>query len=78
CGKPGCNYVVHVNCVLEDDDLYKVNEAGEATKIEHFSNQHCLVLADKMDEKIDRKCDGCMLSISTFFYCCSECPFFSS
>ncbi|MBA0811401.1 hypothetical protein Gohar_003302 [Gossypium harknessii] len=56
CGKPGCNYVVHVNCVLEDDDLYKVNEAGEATKIEHFSNQHCLVLADKMDEKIDRKC----------------------
>ncbi|MBA0879745.1 hypothetical protein Goshw_000896, partial [Gossypium schwendimanii] len=83
CGKPGCNYVVHVNCVLEYDDLYKViedekqweelyeksmqssiisvievNEAGEATKIEHFSHQHCLVLADKMDEKIDRKCDG--------------------
>ncbi|MBA0730037.1 hypothetical protein Golax_025848, partial [Gossypium laxum] len=82
CGKPGCNYVVHVNCVLEDDDLYKViedekqweelyeksmqssiiyiievNEAGEATKIEHFSHQHCLVLADKMDEEIDRKCD---------------------
>ncbi|MBA0627278.1 hypothetical protein Godav_004808, partial [Gossypium davidsonii] len=83
CGKPGCNYVVHVNCVLEDNDLYKViddekqweelyeksmqssiisvikvNEAGEATKIEHFSHQHCLVLADKMVEEIDRKCDG--------------------
>ncbi|MBA0662902.1 hypothetical protein Goklo_006968 [Gossypium klotzschianum] len=84
CGKPGCNYIVHVNCVLEDNDLYKViddekqweelyeksmqssiisvikvNEAGEATKIEHFSHQHCLVLADKMVEEIDRKCDGC-------------------
>ncbi|KAL1166499.1 hypothetical protein V6Z11_A06G200400 [Gossypium hirsutum] len=101
CRKPGCNYVVHVNCVLEDDDLYKViedekqweelyeksiqssiisvievNEAGEATKIEHFSHQHCLVLTDKIDEEIDRKCDGCMLSISTLFYYCSECPFF--
>ncbi|KAG8490281.1 hypothetical protein CXB51_016008 [Gossypium anomalum] len=65
--KPGCNYVVHVNCVLEDDELYKVieeekqceelyeksmqssiirviemNEAREATKIQHFSHQHCL------------------------------------
>ncbi|KAH1055038.1 hypothetical protein J1N35_033103 [Gossypium stocksii] len=98
CKKPYCNYVVHVNCVLEDDNLYKVieeekqceefsekssiirvievNEAGEATKIEHFDHQHCLVLADKMDEEIDRKCDGCMISISTLFYHCSECPFF--
>ncbi|TYI24008.1 hypothetical protein ES332_A06G204000v1 [Gossypium tomentosum] len=101
CGKTGCNYVVHVNCVLEDDRLYEVieeekqyeelyeksiqssithvievNEAGEATKIEHFSHQHCLVLADKMEEEIDRKCDGCMLFISTFIYYCSECPFF--
>ncbi|TYH68016.1 hypothetical protein ES332_D06G229500v1 [Gossypium tomentosum] len=101
CGKPGCNYIVHVNCVLEDDHLYKVieegkqceepckksmqssiirvievNEAGEATKIEHFSHQHCLVLADKMEEEIDRKCDGCMLSISPLFYYCLECPFF--
>ncbi|KAK8293773.1 hypothetical protein V6Z11_D06G211800 [Gossypium hirsutum] len=83
CGKLGCNYVVHVNCVLEDRRLYKViedekqceeleeksmqssiirvievNEAGEATKIQHFSHQHCLVLADKMEEEIDRKCDG--------------------
>ncbi|KAH1055332.1 hypothetical protein J1N35_033397 [Gossypium stocksii] len=101
CGKPGCNYIVHVNCVLEDDHLYKVieeekqceelykkymqssiirvievNEAGEATKIEHFSHQHCLVLADKMEEEIDRKCDGCLLSISPLFYYCSKCPFF--
>ncbi|KAL1166552.1 hypothetical protein V6Z11_A06G204000, partial [Gossypium hirsutum] len=101
CGKPGCNYIVHVNCVLEDNDLYKVieeekqweelykksmqssiirvidvNEAREATKIEHFSHQHCLLLADKMEEEIDRKCDGCMLSISNLFYYCSECPFF--
>ncbi|KAK5826589.1 hypothetical protein PVK06_021515 [Gossypium arboreum] len=101
CGKPGCNYVAHVNCVLEDDDLYElieeekkweelyeksmqssiirvieVNEAGEAIKIDHFSHQHCLVLAGKMDEEIDRKYDGCMLPISNIFYYCSECPFF--
>ncbi|XP_052488053.1 uncharacterized protein LOC128041774 [Gossypium raimondii] len=101
CRKPGCNYVVYVNCVLEDYTLYEViedekqfeeleeksiqssiirvievNEAGEATKIQHFSHQHCLVLADKMEEEIDRKCEGCMLPISNIFYCCSECPFF--
>nr|KJB67758.1 hypothetical protein B456_010G208400 [Gossypium raimondii] len=101
CGKLGCNYVVHVNCVLENQWLYKViedekqyeelkeksmqssiirvievNEAGEATKIEHLSHQHCLVLVDEMEEEIDRKCDGCMLPISNIFYYCSECPFF--
>ncbi|MFQ6654136.1 hypothetical protein Gotur_025230 [Gossypium turneri] len=99
--KPGCNYVVHVNCVLEDKRLYKVieeekqceeleeksmqsfiirvievNEAGEATKIQHFSHQPCLVLANKLEEEIDRKCDGCMLPISNIFYYCSESPFF--
>nr|XP_012466096.1 unnamed protein product [Gossypium raimondii] len=83
CVKQGCNYIVHVNCVLEYDVMYEViedekqweelykksmqssiisvievNEAGEATKIEHFSHQHCLVLADKMEKEIDRKCDG--------------------
>ncbi|PPR88313.1 hypothetical protein GOBAR_AA32372 [Gossypium barbadense] len=56
--------------------VIEVNEAREATKIEHFSHQHCLVLAYKMEEKIDRKCDGCMLPISNIFYYCSECPFF--
>ncbi|TYI78460.1 hypothetical protein E1A91_D06G213500v1 [Gossypium mustelinum] len=101
CRKPGCNYVVHVNCVLEDKSLYKVieeekqceeleeksmqsfiirvievNEAGEAIKIQHLSHQHCLVLANKMEEDIDRKCDGCMLPISNIFYYCLECPFF--
>ncbi|XP_052886008.1 uncharacterized protein LOC108484974 isoform X2 [Gossypium arboreum] len=101
CGKPDCNYVVHVNCVLENEKLYEViedekqyeelyeksmqssiirvievNEVGEATKIQHFTHQHYLGLADKMEEEIDRKCDGCMLSISTLFYYCSECPFF--
>ncbi|TYH68043.1 hypothetical protein ES332_D06G231300v1 [Gossypium tomentosum] len=101
CRKPGCNYIVHVNCALEDEMLYEVieeekqceeleeksmqssiirvievNEAGEATKIQHFCHQHCLVLADKMEEEIDRKCDGCMLPISNIFYYCLECPFF--
>ncbi|TYI78466.1 hypothetical protein E1A91_D06G214100v1 [Gossypium mustelinum] len=101
CIKQGCNYIVHVNCVLEDDELYEViedekqcedlyeksmqssiirvievNEAGEAAMIQHFIHQHCLVLADKMEEEIDKKCDGCMLPISNIFYYCSECPFF--
>ncbi|TYI78444.1 hypothetical protein E1A91_D06G212300v1 [Gossypium mustelinum] len=114
CGKPGCNYIVHVNCVLEDDHLYKVieegkqceepykksmqssiirvievNEAGEATKIEHFSHQHCLVLADKMEEEIDRKCDGikqhwfrqsnAILNFKGFLecnFCCRPCSGF--
>ncbi|TYG65901.1 hypothetical protein ES288_D06G223700v1 [Gossypium darwinii] len=56
--------------------VIEVNEAGEAAKIEHFSHQHCLVLADKMEEEIDRKCDGCMLPVSNIFHYCSECPFF--
>ncbi|KAK8350325.1 hypothetical protein V6Z12_A06G201500 [Gossypium hirsutum] len=54
----------------------EMNEARKATTIQHFSHQHCLVLADKMEEEIDRKCDECMLSISTLFYYCLECPFF--
>ncbi|KAB2026326.1 hypothetical protein ES319_D06G211300v1 [Gossypium barbadense] len=98
CRKPGCNYIVHVKCVLEHRRLYEVieeekqceelsmqssiirvievNEAGEAAKIAHLSHQHCLVLADKMEEEIDRKCDGCILPISNIFYYCSKCPFF--
>ncbi|KAL4366686.1 hypothetical protein GQ457_05G032600 [Hibiscus cannabinus] len=103
CVKPGCSYVVHVNCALEDDRFYEVveqesqceelygakslqssinrvlevNEDGEATKIEHFIHQHCLVLADKIVEETDRQCDGCMLPVSTPFYYCSksECHF---
>ncbi|KAE8714797.1 hypothetical protein F3Y22_tig00110187pilonHSYRG00052 [Hibiscus syriacus] len=100
CVKAGCNYIVHVNCALEDyrfyevveresqcEELYgssskymlssinrviEVSEEGEATKIEHFSHEgYCLVLADKMEEETDRKCDGCMLPVS-LLYCCSE------
>ncbi|KAE8728211.1 hypothetical protein F3Y22_tig00004777pilonHSYRG00020 [Hibiscus syriacus] len=54
--------------------VIEVNEDGDATKIEHFIHEgHCLVLADKMEEKTDRKCDGCMLPVSTnLFYHCSE------
>ncbi|XP_039060942.1 uncharacterized protein LOC120205069 [Hibiscus syriacus] len=107
CVKSGCNYIVHVNCALEDDRFYEVveresqceelygssakstqssitrvvevSEDGEATKIEHFSHEgHCLVLADKMEEETDRRCDGCMLPVSTLFYYCSEseCHFY--
>ncbi|PPD82883.1 hypothetical protein GOBAR_DD20191 [Gossypium barbadense] len=54
CRKPGCNYVVHSSIIR----VIEVNEAGEAAKIEHLSHQHCLVLVGKMEEEIDRKCDG--------------------
>ncbi|KAE8723654.1 hypothetical protein F3Y22_tig00012104pilonHSYRG00057 [Hibiscus syriacus] len=59
--------------------VVEVSEDGEATKIEHFSHEgHCLVLADKMEEETDRRCDGCMLPVSTLFYYCSEseCHFY--
>ncbi|KAE8723663.1 hypothetical protein F3Y22_tig00012104pilonHSYRG00084 [Hibiscus syriacus] len=59
--------------------VVEVSEDGEATKIEHFSHEgHCLVLAEKMEEETDRRCDGCMLPVSTLFYYCSEseCHFY--
>ncbi|KAE8723652.1 hypothetical protein F3Y22_tig00012104pilonHSYRG00055 [Hibiscus syriacus] len=59
--------------------VVEVSEDGEATKIEHFSHEgHCMVLADKMEEETDRRCDGCMLPVSTLFYYCSEseCHFY--
>ncbi|XP_039014685.1 uncharacterized protein LOC120144779 [Hibiscus syriacus] len=59
--------------------VVEVSEDGEATKIEHFWHEgHCLVLADKMEEETDRRCDGCMLPVSTLFYYCSEseCHFY--
>ncbi|XP_022764318.1 uncharacterized protein LOC111309552 [Durio zibethinus] len=59
-----------ITCVLER------NEHGEATKIKHFSHEHDLILGNKLKEDDDRHCDGCMLSISTLFYYCSQCEFF--
>ncbi|XWS56398.1 hypothetical protein CRYUN_Cryun09bG0082200 [Craigia yunnanensis] len=59
-----------ITCVID------VNQHGEAIKIKHFIHEHNLVLEDKINEASDRNCDGCMRSISTPFYYCSECNFF--
>ncbi|XP_017984256.1 PREDICTED: uncharacterized protein LOC18586174 [Theobroma cacao] len=53
----------------------KVGENVIPTEIKHLSHQHNLILgnADKDDDKF---CVGCMLSISSSFYYCSQCDFF--
>ncbi|XP_017984292.1 PREDICTED: uncharacterized protein LOC18586526 [Theobroma cacao] len=61
----GCS----ITCVIE------VNECGEATKINHFSHEHYLILEDKIEEDDDKHCDGCMLSILDSFYYCLQCDF---
>ncbi|XWS08033.1 hypothetical protein CRYUN_Cryun41cG0042300 [Craigia yunnanensis] len=95
CLKKDCNYVVHVNCAIEDKNLYyivdsknqdepieksiessitcvfEVNEYGEATKIKHFSHEHCLSLEDTIKDDDDKHFDGCTLSILDSFYSCS-------
>ncbi|XVF23809.1 hypothetical protein REPUB_Repub13aG0071300 [Reevesia pubescens] len=91
-----CNYVVHVNCAIEDYKWYKFDESGEvdenstllsysiiketkdgenvfATEIKHFSHQHNLFLSK--DIKDDLCCDGCVQSIFTSYYYCSQCDF---
>ncbi|XVF83489.1 hypothetical protein PTKIN_Ptkin16aG0492300 [Pterospermum kingtungense] len=85
CSK--CNYIVHVNCALEKPNLYYVvdsietDEAVElsfkhvtATSIKHFSHDHDLTFSE--DIVGDKKCDGCLLSISASSYYCSQCDFF--
>ncbi|XVF82804.1 hypothetical protein PTKIN_Ptkin16aG0079300 [Pterospermum kingtungense] len=51
------------------------NELGEAIKIRHLFHEHDLILENKLNENDDIRCDGCMLSISTSFYYCSQCNF---
>ncbi|XVF83406.1 hypothetical protein PTKIN_Ptkin16aG0483100 [Pterospermum kingtungense] len=84
CSK--CNYIVHVNCALEQPHFYKevdsieTDEAVEmsfqhvtSTSIKHFSHDHNLTLSE--DIVADKQCDGCLLSISASYYCCSQCDF---
>ncbi|MBA0808885.1 hypothetical protein Gohar_024588 [Gossypium harknessii] len=59
-----------ITCVIE------VNEHGDATKIEHVSHEHCLVLGDMTEDDVDKHCDGCTLSILGSFYSCLQCNFF--
>ncbi|XVF83392.1 hypothetical protein PTKIN_Ptkin16aG0481700 [Pterospermum kingtungense] len=85
CSK--CNYIVHVNCALEQPHFYNVvdtietDEAMEmsfqhvtATSIKHFSHYHNLIMSE--DIVGDKQCDGCLLPISASYYCCSQCNFF--
>ncbi|XVF83476.1 hypothetical protein PTKIN_Ptkin16aG0490800 [Pterospermum kingtungense] len=85
CSK--CNYIVHVNCALEQPRFYIVVDSIETdeavelsfkqvtdTSIKHFSHDHNLTLGD--DIVGDKKCDGCLLSISASYYFCSPCDFF--
>ncbi|KAB2039558.1 hypothetical protein ES319_D02G017800v1 [Gossypium barbadense] len=51
------------------------NDAGEATKIEHFLHIHNLMLSPVVG-KNENGCDGCLLPISGPFYSCSFCDFF--
>ncbi|XVF83500.1 hypothetical protein PTKIN_Ptkin16aG0493400 [Pterospermum kingtungense] len=57
--------------------IIKETKEGEnmvATEIKHFSHDHNLVLSN--DTSDDKYCDGCVLSIFTCYYGCSECGFF--
>ncbi|XP_017976577.1 PREDICTED: uncharacterized protein LOC18600247 [Theobroma cacao] len=45
-----------------------------AKEIRHFSHVHDLALTGEIGD--DKRCDGCMLSISTSSYGCSLCDFF--
>ncbi|XP_017984231.1 PREDICTED: uncharacterized protein LOC18585796 [Theobroma cacao] len=96
-----CDYIVHVNCAIEEYNWYDFDESGiidesleensalqpysfvkeikdgenvVAIEIKHFSHQHNLILSN--DIKDDKCCDGCVLSISTSYYYCSQCNFF--
>ncbi|XVF83467.1 hypothetical protein PTKIN_Ptkin16aG0488900 [Pterospermum kingtungense] len=82
-----CNYIVHVNCALEDPlryyvvDSIETDEAVElsfknvtATSIKHFSHDHNLTLSE--DIVGDKQCDGCLLTTPAYCYYCSQCDFF--
>ncbi|XP_017980916.1 PREDICTED: uncharacterized protein LOC18592869 isoform X1 [Theobroma cacao] len=55
--------------------VVETNQHGEAIKIKHFSHEHDLTLDNEIKEDDDKRCDACMLSISTSFYYCSQCEF---
>ncbi|TYH14302.1 hypothetical protein ES288_A06G209100v1 [Gossypium darwinii] len=84
CVKQGCSYVVYVNCVLEDKNLYKViEEEKQCEELYEKPMQSSIIHVIEVnklgeDTKIEhfKKCDGCMLSISTLFYYCLQCLFF--
>ncbi|OMP08188.1 Zinc finger, PHD-type [Corchorus olitorius] len=55
------------------------NDAGEATRINHFKHEHNLMLGSiEMVEYVGKCCDGCILPISPPYFRCSEasCVFF--
>ncbi|TYH32720.1 hypothetical protein ES332_D13G009100v1 [Gossypium tomentosum] len=70
-----CNVIFHVNCALQERS-FEMNDAVEATVIEHCEHKHYLMLSDKISEHGDKCCDGCLLLISAKFYHCLRCDFF--
>ncbi|KAE8723661.1 hypothetical protein F3Y22_tig00012104pilonHSYRG00078 [Hibiscus syriacus] len=82
CMKSGCNYIVHVNCALEDERFYVVvereSQCEELYGSSAESTQSSITRVVEMEEETDRRCDGCMLPVSTLFYYCSEseCHFY--
>ncbi|GKU97265.1 hypothetical protein SLEP1_g10434 [Rubroshorea leprosula] len=83
-----CNYFAHVNCAIDEallederskpsDDLIAISPAFQEIKpgeIKHFSHRHNLILSDDAVED-GQSCEGCIRSISTFYYC-AQCNFF--
>ncbi|XP_021902865.1 uncharacterized protein LOC110818334 [Carica papaya] len=52
----------------------KLDEDMIAAEIEHFSHEHTLTFSN--EGKDDKFCDGCVIPISSPFYCCEGCDFF--
>ncbi|KAL4354310.1 hypothetical protein GQ457_06G024360 [Hibiscus cannabinus] len=88
CTRPGCDFVIHVKCSIENDTLYGVVEvenldefeefdllSDESTtaEIEHVSNEHNLIFSDEIRD--NKYCNGCVLPILSSFYYCSRCDF---
>ncbi|KAK8315939.1 hypothetical protein V6Z11_A13G005700 [Gossypium hirsutum] len=80
-----CNVIFHY-CIVSQKTrdkpvksitkVLEMNDAEEATVIEHCKHKHHLMLSDNIREHGDKCCDGCLLLISAKFYHCSRCDFF--
>lgn len=100
CLTLGCNYIVHVNCATQDENLYHISDDQDdeeliggtdkvaesitrdvemdflgktiQVKLKHFNHEHNLAFEEIKEDNMDKKCDGCMLSVSSPFYKCLE------
>ncbi|XP_050274516.1 uncharacterized protein LOC126717165 [Quercus robur] len=76
-----CSFPAHCNCIPGDLEICKVikTSVGEdgtktVTKIKHFSHRHNLKLTNEIPK--NKKCNGCVQSILSPFYSCTQCSFF--